>query len=338
MKEAHISGLSACTIDSGRIVWSKNYGYADIGKGIKVSDESLFMIASSSKTVTASAVMLLFQQKKIDLDTDINKYLPFKVHNPTHKNGIITVRHLLRHASSIVDNRDYLLQFWSTNNGDPTLNLEEFLKEYLAVDGKNYSAKNFLSEIPGTTYSYSNIGFSILGLIVETISRKPFNEFCNTNIFKPLKMDNTAWYLREVDIHQVAMPYDYIDSLNIFIPYGHGGYPDYPAGQLRTSAKQLASFLAAWTNNGSTHEKKIFENQTIQTLTPDEFMLGFHTWSLFGLDKGNVIYSHFGGDNGLNSFIGFHPYTKRGVIILMNSEIRDFKYWNTLINKLYYLD
>lgn len=337
MKKSHIPGLAACTIDSGKIVWRGNYGYASIERGVKVDNESLFMIASVSKTVTAAAVMILYQRGKLKLDDDINKYLPFKVYNPNHKNVAITIRHLLRHSSSIRDNRSYLNQFWSVNSGDPKIELGAFLKEYLTDKGANYDAKeNFWNDVPGVAYSYSNIGYSILGLIVERISGIPFNEFCNKNLFRPLNMDHTAWYLKELDAAKVAMPYSYSDSLGKYIPYGHGGYPDYPAGQLRTSTNQLANFLIEWTHTND--QGKVFNRNTIQTLTPDRFILGFHTWHQSGLRRGDIIYSHVGGDNGINSFIGFNPSTKRGLIIFMNGEIEDFKYLDRLVDIIYYLE
>lgn len=338
MKESHIPGLAACTIDSGKIIWQGNYGYTNIENELKVDNETLFMIASVSKTVTAAAVMILHQRGELKLDDNINRYLPFKVYNPNHKTAPITIRQLLRHCSSIRDNRNYLNQFWLTNTGDPTIELKSFLKDYLTPTGGTYDKEgNFWKDVPGTAYSYSNIGYTILGLIVETVSAMRFNEFCSRNLFQPLKMNNTAWFLKELNPQKVAMPYSYSDSLEKFVPYGHGGYPDYPAGQLRTSTTQLANFLIEWTNIKAS-EAKVFRGNTIQTLTPDRFILGFHTWNLSGLRKGDIIYSHVGGDNGINSFIGFNPRTKRGLIIFMNGEIEDFKYLDELVSLVYYLE
>ena len=176
MNEAHIPGLSACMVDSGRVVWNGNYGYANLETKKQVTDQSLFMMASVSKIVTTAAIGKLLEMDKIDLDSDINDYLTFKVVNTKFPNIPITIRQLLRHSSSIIDNKEYLAPFWSNNKGDPTIELKSFLEEYLIDSGENYNReKNFSRNKPGTHYTYSNIGFSLLGLIVEKVSDQPFD-------------------------------------------------------------------------------------------------------------------------------------------------------------------
>jgi CubicO group peptidase (beta-lactamase class C family) len=318
----HIPGFAACTIDNGKIAWTGYYGYQNIEKQIPVTNNTLFMIASASKTVTGAALMQLFSKGKFQLDDDINKYLDFKVSNPLYPSIPITFRQLLRHRSSIADNMAYLGQFWNTNKGDPTIPLSTFLKNYLSGKGAHFdSAKNFYGYPPGSYEVYSNIGFALIGYLVERISGQPFNKFCKSEIFDPLSMTHTAWFLRDVDSNQVAIPYHYSDSLQQYLSYGFGGYPDYPAGQLRTSAEQLANFLLAWTQNGKWNGKQVLDSSAIQLLTPNNFNLGFHTWFLYGLNDGRILYSHAGGDNGAASYILYNPSTKKGLIILSNGRI-----------------
>jgi CubicO group peptidase (beta-lactamase class C family) len=318
----HIPGLAACTIEKGKIVWTGYYGYQDVEKKIPVTNQTLFMIASASKTITAAALMQLFSMGKFQLDDDINKYLDFKVVNPIYPDIPITFRQLLRHRSSIADNAAYLDQFWNINKGDPTIPLSAFLQNYLSQKGTHFDKdKNFYAYPPGAYEAYSNIGFALIGYLVEKISGEPFDKFCKRTIFEPLSMNNTAWFLRDVDSNKVAMPYQYTDSLKQYIPYGFGGYPDYPAGQLRTSAEQLGSFLIAWTQNGKWNNKQVFDSSTIQLLTPDNFNLGFYTWFLFGTENGRILYSHPGGDNGVSSYVMYSPSNKKGLIVLANGRI-----------------
>ena len=334
MKNAHIAGLSVSAIENGKVVWNSSYGYQDIAKNIPVNNETIFMLASVSKTITAAAVMKLFSQNKIKLDDDINKYLPFKVINPYSPNVPITFRLLLRHKSSLLDNYDYLNQFWKINQGDPSIKLGQLLKEYLALNGSHYNKeKNFSKNKLGTEFSYSNIGYALLGYLVECISKVPYNEYCNEYIFKPLEMKNTGWYLKEVDSTKIAIPYAYSDSLQKFIPYRFGGYPDYPAGQLRTTISDLSHFLISWTQNGKWEGKAVFDSASIQTLTPNDFSLGWHTWYMYILDTEHIVYSHAGGDNGISTYMLYG--NNMGIIILTNSEMYDYFVWRKLIDIVY---
>jgi CubicO group peptidase (beta-lactamase class C family) len=337
MLRLHIAGLAACTIENGKIVWTGYYGYQNVEKKIPVTNQSLFMLASASKTVTAAALMQLFAKGKFSLDDDINKYLDFTVLNPYYPKIPITFRELLRHRSSIADNLGYLGQFWGVNKGDPTIRLKLFLYDYLSPHGKHFDkSKNFYNQSPNTKYNYSNIGVALIGYLVERISGEPFNIFCKKYVFDPLSMTHSGWFLRDVDSNNVSMPYHYSESLHKYLPYGYGGYPDYPAGELRTSAEELSHFLIAWTQNGKWNTIQVFDSSSIQILTPNEFNLGFHTWFLYGLNKGDILYSHGGGDNGVSTFILFDPFFKKGLIILTNGEIRNEIEWRNIINTLYY--
>ena len=332
----HLPGLAACTISYGKISWSGYYGFQNIEEKKPVTKQTLFMLASASKTITAAALMLLYGEGKFKMNDDINKYLPFKVINSKNPSTVITFAQLLRHRSSIRDNIEYLGPFWTVNNGDPVLPLLQFLKDYLSEGGKNYDAtKNFYNERPDSAYHYSNIGIALSGFLVEQIAGMPFDQYCKKNIFTPLEMDNTAWFLNDLDSSQVAMPYRYNDSLKQYVKYGFGGYPDYPAGQLRTSAEQLANFLIAWTQNGKFNDKQVFKGDAIQLLTPDDTRLGYYTWFLYGTDQGIILYDHNGNDNGVFTAMLFNPKNKKGAIILCNGEVDVLSRLRSIINTVY---
>jgi CubicO group peptidase (beta-lactamase class C family) len=293
-------------------------------------------MASTSKTITAAAVMQLYGEGKFKMNDDINKYLPFRIINPMNPSMVITFGQLLRHRSSIRDNVEYLGPFWSVNKGDPVLPLRQFLEDYLSAGGKNYNAaRNFYNEKPDSAYHYSNVGIALIGYLVERIARMPFDQYCKKYIFTPLQMDNTAWFLRDLDSNQVAMPYRYSFSLNQYVKYGFGGYPDYPAGELRTSAEQLANFLIAWTQNGKFKDKQVFKVDAIQLLTPDDIRLGFYTWFLYGTDQGTILYDHNGNDNGVFTAMLYNPKNKKGEIILVNGEIDVLSRIRSIINTVY---
>lgn len=335
LKESHTTGLAACLIDSGKLKWTGYYGYQNVDKGVAVNPQTIFMLASVSKTVTAAALMKLYSQGKFNLDDDINQYLPFKVRNLYFPVIPITFRQLLKHRSSLKDNYEYLNRFWKVNNGDPTIPLHEFLSNYLIPVGKHFNKEqNYLNSKPGSTFSYSNIGFALIGFLVERISGNSFDKFCDENIFKPLQMESTSWYLKGLDTTKIAIPYSYSDSLKKNIPYRFGGYPDYPAGQLRTTLTDLSHFLIAWSNSGKWNNVQVFDPNAIQQLTPTDFSLSWSTWFIYILDTEHLMYKHDGGDNGVSNNILYDD--RKGVIILTNGEEYDYFKWRKLIDKVYH--
>lgn len=208
MEHAGVPGLAALAIGNrGEVVWSGYYGYRNVERKLPVTKDTLFSIASVAKTITAAAVMQLVDAGKLRLEDDINQFLPFKLTNPYFPQAAITVGQLLRHRSSLRDNTEYLRPIRIANNGDPQIPLGEFLAGHLAAESEHFNAaKTFFAERPDTAYHYSNTGFALLGYVVERIVGVPFEAYCRTNIFQPLGMTQTAWFLRDLDLDQVAMP------------------------------------------------------------------------------------------------------------------------------------
>jgi len=280
--------------------------------------------------------MQLYSEGRFKLDDDINKFLPFKLANPNYPKLPVTFGELLRHRSSIKDNDDYMGQFWTVNHGDPTIPLERFLKDYLLPGGKNYDAKkNFYDEKPDSAYHYCNIGIALVGYLIERISGVPFDQYCKKHLFEPLEMAHTAWYLKDLDTSQLAMPTAYSDSIKKYVNLGHGGFPDYPSGEMHSTVTDFAHFLIAWTQGGKFSNKQVFESNAIHVLTPTDFDLGFYTWFLFATDRGKLLYYHAGRGVGVETLIAYSAITKKGIIILMNGEIDSNDQFRKLIDLIY---
>jgi len=120
MEKSHLPGLSACIVRNSNIIWSKGYGWADIENKISMTPDTVQNIASVSKTVTATAVMQLWEKGLFTLDDDVNGYLPFKAQNPRFPDVEITFRQLLTHRSSIKDGPAYEQSYAP---GDPQISL-----------------------------------------------------------------------------------------------------------------------------------------------------------------------------------------------------------------------
>lgn len=262
MQAAKVLGAAILVMRDGQIESAIGYGVADLQTGRMVTPETLFTIASVSKTVTATALMTLYEQGKFGLDDDINQYLPFKVRNPNYPDLPITFRMLLTHSSSIQDSPVYAEYYTLQKTPvlpDSQTPLGEYLKDYLSLDGKLFSSKdNFDKDAPGTKYIYSNTGFGLIGYLTELISGLSFEEYCKQAIFVPLEMTHTAWHFRNVDTELMAIPYGYNNILRQPKPYGFYGYPTYPDGALKTSVNEFARFLSIFLNAGKTLERKPF--------------------------------------------------------------------------------
>ncbi|MHC4208019.1 MAG: serine hydrolase domain-containing protein, partial [Planctomycetota bacterium] len=142
MNRFDIPSIVTCIIKKDAIVWEKTYGYANIENQTIASVKTIYPIASVSKLVTSVAVLQLYERKVLDIDKDINNYLPFLVRNPKYPDKIITPRILLTHRSGLawptnVEDSD----FYRIYPNDSAPNLGEWLKNYITPGGKNYNPK-----------------------------------------------------------------------------------------------------------------------------------------------------------------------------------------------------
>jgi CubicO group peptidase (beta-lactamase class C family) len=250
---SHTPGLSAVIVKNGTIVWQGAYGFRDAAMTHPVTPDTLFELASLSKTVLAVAVLQLVEQGKLALDNDVSAALPFKVRNPNFPDRPITLRMLLGHVSGIVDNWP-LIKAHSVENADAPVSLSEWFRGYLTSGGAWYSKEaNFSRNPPGTAFTYSNQAAALSALAVEKASGEPFDRYWREHIFTPLGMRETSYRLAELDPSHIAMPQAWYGRS--FVELGHHGFPGYPAGTLRTSAPQLARFLLMVMNGGEDHDR-----------------------------------------------------------------------------------
>lgn len=320
MKALQAKGLAVAFIKEGKISWRKNYGYADYEAKKNVDNETIFQIASVSKPITGVAIMQLVENGLIDLDVSVNKYLPFKITNPNFPDEQITVRMLLQHKSSLIDNDPVYRGTFTILNGapDPEMSLEELVRRYYLQDGDLYDSEaNFSKTGPGREQDYSNFAFGLLGFIVEQVSGQPFNVYCNEHIFVPLGMASTGWFSTEINLDRMAVQYDGDTRLR---PYAAASYPD---GGLKTTVTDFSKFVIAIINGGQYKGQRVLQAATVKQMMPDD-PEGNLVWSpdvfseLFIDSKERPIAGHLGGDPGVSTFVGFSLSDKTGMIIFMN--------------------
>ena len=319
MKAGHLPGLEAVIVKRGRMVWDGAYGWADIAAHKPVTPDTLFMLASVSKTITATALMQRYDAGDFGLDDDVSTALPFSVIHPNFATTPITYRELLTHTAGFEDN-------WSVmpyTVGDSPWPLAWFCEEYIVPGGRLSDPNaNWLPFAPGTHFSYSNFGFALNGDLVQTLTGTDFADACQASIFKPLGMNETSFRLADLDPTHIAHPYGWTGSK--FHDFGFYGYPDYPDGSVRTSARQLARFMMAHMNQGCYGGYQLLAPGTpalmrqvqLPSVAKDQG-LAFY-WSLV---DGVPAVGHNGGDQGVQSEFWMRPWDhETGVIVITNGD------------------
>lgn len=321
----NLVGMSVAVVKKGEAVWSKGYGYANIDSEILATSDTPFHLASVSKVVTGTALMHAWENGAFDLDQNINELLPFIVDNPHVVGEAITILHLATHTSGIITNFEIYKSYYEP--GDSEVALGDFLNNYLVAGNNLYDAKsNFLSSMPGEKYSYSNIATGLAGYIVETTTELPLDKYTKTHMFEPLGMENTYWKLADfADQGIIAVPYeeDKTPTTLKYFPDSeqlHYGFPTWPDGQLRSSANDLARFLAAIMNKGELNGTRIIQKSTIDILLqpqfPDIEKDGIEQ-AFFWIKSGDLFY-HDGDDPGASTLLFFDLESEVGGVILMN--------------------
>jgi len=325
MDYENLPGMSTLIVKGGEIVWVESYGMADIENNVPVTDYTAFLMASVSKLFMATAFMQLEEDGLIDLDEDINIYLPFDVFNPNYPNISITSRMLMTHTSSIADD-------WSSMDthytiGDPTITLGDYMEMYFSTSGVDYDAQNnFNNDLPGTDFDYSNMAADLAGYLVEVVSEELFSEYSNTHVFDALCMDNTSWYLSDFDTLNVARPYDWQGGQ--FNPYAHYGFPGYTSGLLRSNVLDIANFMIAYLQNGLFNNNQLLSEASIDEMLTfqvpdidDRQGINWYTEEIY-LSGGGVVdlWGHNGGEGGSTTELYINPDNQIGIVVLSNGE------------------
>jgi CubicO group peptidase (beta-lactamase class C family) len=345
MERSHIPGLAAAIVRQRQVIWSKGYGWANIDQKIKMSPDKLQNIGSISKTFVGTAVMQLRDQGALQLDDNIDKHLDFSVRNPKHAHSPITFRHLMTHRSSIADGSAYARGYGC---GDSPISLRDWIKGYFIAGGAFYNQEeNFHPWAPGKKDKYNNVAFGLLAYLVEVLSGLSFREYCRQRIFQPLGMNETSWYLSDIDSAHHAIPYSYTSrgvvrgpswggseqgviggSKETMVANGYAAncfynHPNYPDGFLRTSVHQLTQYLLAYLNDGSINGRRILAGGTIREMLRPQYRevdsnLPKLRQGLVWHEHGGV-WGHSGGDPGINTLLNFNPSSGNGFIIFVNT-------------------
>jgi CubicO group peptidase (beta-lactamase class C family) len=317
LEEARVPGTSAAIIKNGKTVFLGAWGYADVAAKKKVTSDTIFLVASISKTFCASVAMQLVEEGKLNLDDDVNKYLPFQVRNPNHPAVPITIRMLLAHASSVRES--YVRLFGLIVPGDSPESLEEHLKAFLTPEGKYYEkGANFADYAPGKGNSYSQIGAALVGYVVERVSGETFAARVKSKVIAPLGMNDSSFRLAELPADRIAFPYIFQPTQDV--RQEHWGAPFYPAATLRTTAPDLAKFLLAAIAKGPPIVSTTTFTEATRVPYPELSKDQAHLWQWRDV-AGRRVLGHSGGAPGASATMYFDPKDGVGVITMSNSDV-----------------
>jgi CubicO group peptidase (beta-lactamase class C family) len=300
--EQNIPGLSVTITKKGSTVWSEGFGYADLENKVRVQPgETRFRIGSVSKPLTAHALALLFEQGKLNLDAEIQEYVPYF----PRKKYPITIRQVAGHIAGI---RHYKGQ-------------ENFSKErYNSVKaGLRIFQNDSLLFQPGTSYQYSSYGWNLLSAVVEGASGQDFLPFMQQNVFNRLGMSKTVADHIDSIIPGRTRYYEYSRTSGITnSPYVDNSYKWAGGGFLSTS-EDIARFANAHLHSGylkATTLSAFTKSQTLSNGQETGYGIGWAS----GRDVWNRYYfGHTGGSVGGITMMRIYPEEKLVIVILTNS-------------------
>ncbi len=250
-----IAGATIAIVKDGKLLFAKGYGYSDYEKKKPVSAaETLFRPGSVSKLFTWTSVMQLVEQGKLDLDRNVNDYLDFKI--PDAFGQPITLKNLLAHTPGF---EEQIKDLFTVGSESP--NLGAYLKTH--IPHRIYA--------PGTVPAYSNYGSALAGYIVERVSGRPFNEYVEENIFKPLGMTHSTFRqplpvtLAPNMSNGYQLASDEPKPFEVVVPF--------PAGSLSSTAADMARFMLAHLQNGQLGDARILRPETARLMHSRLFAL-----------------------------------------------------------------
>ncbi|HEV7550840.1 MAG TPA: serine hydrolase domain-containing protein [Candidatus Angelobacter sp.] len=310
LEREDIAGAVVLVVKDGTILFAKGYGYSDVEKKTPVTvDATLFRPGSVSKLFTWTAVMQLVEQGKLDLDRDINEYLDFKI--PAKFGKPITLRNIMTHTPGFEEQIKDLISEEPT----PMTTLKQHLVTHIPE-------RIFP---PGTIPAYSNYGAALAGYIVERVSGRPFTDYVNENIFKPLGMGHSTFAQPLPAELKPLMSNGY--RLGSGKPKPFEIIEEAPAGALAATASDLGRFMIAHLQNGKFENGQILRPETAALMHSRQFglspalngmCLGFYEESRNGRriigHGGDTVYFHSDlhliPENGIGFFVSYNSAGK----------------------------
>ena len=305
VRKGEVASISVAVAENGKIVWEESFGWADREKRIKATPHTMYSLASISKPLTATGLMILVEKGWVDLNEPINKYLgQEKLVAYIDKSSNATVKRVLRHTSGLPIHWNY---FYENDPYQPT-SMEETINRY-----------GIIVTIPGEIYQYSNLGYGILGYVISKVSSKSYSQFMKSEVFLPLGMTHTSVGIGKGLEAYAAQRYGVDQQLVPFYEFDHPA-----ASAIFSSVHDLMRFGLFHLKCPLPDQYKILKDESIDIMQNDkdldypdkEYKLGFR---VIEDDFGFRSVSHTGGMEGVSTEIKIIPSENIALVVLCNN-------------------
>ena len=339
MNRTNSIGLAIGVVEDDTLEYTRMYGTKNFELNEPVNANTLFCIASVTKSFICSGILKLQQMNKLRIDDPISQYLPIAL---GYEDNPIRIRHLMTHTSGIPNLADSM---W-TRNYEQQFGIERAIPKYPFSswdDGFRFlnGAQEFTAP-PGTRFHYNNFGYGILSKLITEVAGESFKTFLHKHIFEPLEMNRTGFYNRIKGDGNLAEPY-YTKPGDKLKKLMNPSYDqirltrslDEAAGGLFSSINELSNYMIMHLNHGVFRGTQILERESITMMQQQQFQESYpndpfaqtyrQTDSGYGfgfaidLDfYGTKLVQHSGSFIGASAWFAFIPSERRGVIFLGN--------------------
>ncbi|WP_374658787.1 serine hydrolase domain-containing protein [Inhella sp.] len=286
-----VPGVSWALIERGELRHLGAWGFANLATRQPLRADTLLGTASVTKTFTATLLMQQVEQGRCGLDEPAARHLPFALRHPTHPEVPLTLRHLLTHSSGLADPSAAYAASYAC--GDPAQGLEAWLREALYGEAAQVQPP-FHADAPGQRHAYSNVGYGLLGLVLQQLTGRPYAQLLREDLLQPLGMTRSRVLLGdlspEAQARELATPYEPlapgkalappVDRLaqgapmpfadgqhQALCPYSFATVSD---GLLRSSAAEMARFALALLQGGELEGRRILRAPTLAQMWSDQ--------------------------------------------------------------------
>lgn len=302
MESDHIPGLAIAVSKNGKVLYEKGFGVQDVETGEPINADTMFGIASVTKSFTALAILTLEEEGKLCVDDPVTKYLPeFRI--PTIADiDSIKIHHLLTHSTGLAPLR----------RREELNKLREHL-DYLAGDDHDILGR------PGEYFSYCNDAFLLLGAIIERVTGCLFRRFVTERLLNPLKMYRSTFSIEELSkMDNVSTPYVFTEGEYQKQPWPTLGNYEVGGG-IRSSVRDLVKYGEVFVNGG----KEIISKKFIEKMWRPVIQYARNSYYGYALEvtpryHGVTLVEHGGGQPGVSSNFGFVPEQGLVVAVLTN--------------------
>lgn len=304
LKQRNTPGAAVAVIKDGQVIYAKGYGVASIETGAPVTPDMLFRLGSTTKMLTAAALVTLAASGKLKLDAPIGDYV--KGLNP--RLAQVTAHQLLSHSAGL---RDFAATI--TSNDDAALGNQ----------ARSWKEDVFFTE-PGKIYSYSSPGYWLAGLVVEEVGAKPYADAMAELLFKPLGMSRSTLRPSVAMTYPLTTGHRIENNMAVVIRPAFNNTAMWPGGSVYSNVGDLARFVIALMNEGRLEGKQALAPMAVAKLPAPHVTLPGTTDVNYGYGlmsynyRGVRVTQHGGASTGYGSTIQLVPEHKFAVIVLTN--------------------